>query len=144
MKRRKIFNLTQHKASEEQRSVGVVDPTDNESEEYISSTLGIKAKGMKSYIHALLTFESLPSPEEVKARAKSLAMTIPVMSSRGITRYAMIGGAPYLMAPLEKELKKRGITPLYAFSKRESVETVQPDGSTKKEMVFRHLGFVEV
>ena len=48
------------------------------------------------------------------------------------------------MAPLERELKKRGITPLYAFSLRESAEKVEADGSTTKMVVFRHKGFVEV
>ena len=32
---------------------------------------------------------------------------------------------------------------LYAFSVRESVESVEPDGSLVKKNVFRHLGFVE-
>jgi hypothetical protein len=54
----------------------------------------------------------------------------------------MIGGAPYLMAPLEVALRAHGITPLYAFSVRESVEQTQPDGSVRKIAVFRHGGFV--
>ena len=43
---------------------------------------------------------------------------------------------------LEEALMKRGIVPLYAFSRREVVETPLPDGSVKKTQVFRHLGFV--
>jgi hypothetical protein len=57
---------------------------------------------------------------------------------------AMIGGAPYLMSELEQALFERGITPLYAFSKRESVEEVTDSGETVKKTVFKHLGFVEV
>ncbi len=39
-------------------------------------------------------------------------------------------------------LAYRGITPLYAFTRRESVEEVLPDGSTRKTAVFRHAGFI--
>jgi hypothetical protein len=31
---------------------------------------------------------------------------------------------------------------VYAFSRRESTEAVQEDGSVRKVAVFRHLGFV--
>lgn len=55
---------------------------------------------------------------------------------------AMIGGAPFLMAPLEGALRTRGVIPLYAFSVRESVEEALPDGSVRKTQVFRHAGFV--
>ena len=34
------------------------------------------------------------------------------------------------------------IIPLYAFSRRESVEEWQPDGSVRKINIFRHDGFV--
>ena len=55
----------------------------------------------------------------------------------------MIGGAPYLMAPLEKELRGWGLVPVYAFSVRESTEVVQDDGSVRKVNTFRHAGWVE-
>ena len=55
---------------------------------------------------------------------------------------AMIGGAPYLMAELEKELWYRGIEPVYAFTKRESVETTDENGNVTKTAVFKHAGFV--
>ena len=45
------------------------------------------------------------------------------------------------MAPLEEALRYRGILPLYAFSRRESREETDPDGSVRKVAVFRHLGF---
>ena len=37
----------------------------------------------------------------------------------------MIGGAPYLMASLERALDAVMIQPVYSFSVRESVEAVQ-------------------
>jgi hypothetical protein len=54
----------------------------------------------------------------------------------------MIGGAPYLMAPLERSLRSVGVYPVYAFSVRESVEQTAPDGTVRKTNVFRHAGFV--
>lgn len=57
---------------------------------------------------------------------------------------AMIGGAPFFMSTLESALKSAGITPVYAFSVRDSVE--KPDGNcgVTKTNVFRHVGFVGV
>jgi len=114
-----ILNLTQHQGTPEQ---GVVEPTE------------------KGRVQALLTFSSLPSREEISERAAELAA---IAEAAGATA-AMIGGAPYLMAPLEASLRGRGIRPLYAFSVRESVETTDPDGTVRKTAVFRHKGFVEV
>ena len=54
----------------------------------------------------------------------------------------MIGGAPYLMAELEKELWHRGIEPVYSFSTRQSVESTDAEGNVTKTSVFKHIGFV--
>ena len=113
--------MTQHAASNDQIAAGVIEPSD------------------KAAVQALLTFDDLPSKAEVQERAEKLAQ---IAKDSGATT-AMIGGAPFLMAPLEAALKGRGIQPLYAFSRRESVEKTLPDGSTQKVAVFRHLGFVE-
>ena len=79
----------------------------------------------------------------MEKRARELAWLAEAYRSEGITK-VMIGGAPYFMSTLEKVLKEHGFTPLYAFSKRESIEEKMPDGSVKKVQVFRHIGFVEV
>lgn len=120
---RKIVNLTQHSSTPEQRAHGVVDLEGKEREELLE----------------LLTFNELPTQSEVRERAERIA---DLTSTHGCEA-AMIGGAPYLMGPLEAALRERGITPLYAFTKRESVEEVQPDGSVRKTAVFRHAGFIE-
>jgi hypothetical protein len=119
----KILNLTQHVPSSEQSEAGVEEP---ESE-------------TKSRIKALLDFQSPPTREEIESRSASLAE---IVSEAG-AESAMIGGAPFLMSALERALKKEGVKPLYAFSRRESVEKKQEDGSVVKTTVFRHLGFVE-
>jgi len=124
----KILNLTQHKTTPDQLTAGVVDPE----------------SPWKEGIQRALTFEDLPTPEEIQRRAEALAKIAEI--TKGIYGHdaAMIGGAPYLMSALERELRKRGIKPLYAFSKREVVEEQLPDGTVRKTQVFKHLGFVEV
>jgi hypothetical protein len=54
----------------------------------------------------------------------------------------MIGGAPFLMGPLETALRARGFSPVYAFSVRESVERTTATGAVEKTATFRHAGFV--
>ncbi len=121
-KRMKILNLTQHVATADQIAAGVVEPAD------------------KELVQALITFEQLPIAKELRAKAEALAQMV------AYDKYdtVMIGGAPFFMAPLEAALRARNIKILYAFSKRESVDEMQKDGSVKKVQVFRHAGFVEV
>ena len=116
-----ILNLTQHLASGEQISAGVIEPAD------------------KRAVSSLLTFDTAPTGEELVRRAAELAAMAATVGASA----AMIGGAPYLMAPLEKALRGAGVTPLYSFSTRESVEQSQPDGSVRKVAFFRHTGWVE-
>ena len=55
---------------------------------------------------------------------------------------ALIGGATYLIVALEAALRVRGVAALHAFSIRDVSERVGRDGATRKQVVFRHLGFV--
>jgi hypothetical protein len=55
----------------------------------------------------------------------------------------MIGGALWLMEPLADALRKAGVTPQFSFSERNSVDQVQPDGSTKKIVAHKHLAWVD-
>jgi hypothetical protein len=119
-----IINLTQHAASAEQVAAGVVDLSPADA----------------AVVRELLTFDDLPFPWQVIDRANAIAKMVLLGYGPGVS--AMIGGAPYLMAPLERCLRARGIAPVYAFSRRESVEQAQPDGSVRKVAVFRHAGFV--
>jgi predicted PhzF superfamily epimerase YddE/YHI9 len=123
-----ILNLTQHQASTEQVEAGVVDLTGADLDE----------------LKALLTFTELPREGEPEARARAIADIARRASGEvgeGEEVFAMIGGAPYLMAPLEAALAYAGIQPVYAFSVRESVETTDADGSVRKTAIFRHRGF---
>jgi len=116
-----ILNLTQHFASKEQIEEGVFEPEDKEK------------------VKKLLTFNELPSKEEIKERARLLTGIAIVEGAEK----AMIGGAPYLMSSLEKKLKEFDIQPVYAFSKR-IVEETEKDGEIIKKSIFKHIGFIEV
>lgn len=98
-------------------------------------------------LRRLLTFDDLPSRNDLISRAEAIAeLAVSILldeefqGSDPLT--AMIGGAPYLMRPLEDALSAREICPVYAFSRREVVEEHAPDGTVQKKVVFRHLGFV--
>lgn len=99
------------------------------------------APEMRVRLTSLLTFSSIPTVEEIHSRAGAVTE---LLRDSGAMRgdQAMIGGAPFFMAALERALLKAGITPVYAFSVRMSVEETQADGSIKKVAVFRHGGFV--
>ena len=112
-----ILNLTQHQASLEQKKAGVTEPAS------------------KDAIKALLTFNAIPSPEELHGRADALAE---IAEGTGVIS-AMIGGAPFFMGYLEDALRARRITPLYAFSER----VVEENSEGRKVSIFKHLGFIE-
>lgn len=121
----KILNLTQHPTTREQEANGVVDLSPKKREQLVE----------------LLTFDEIPSNEELLLRAyRIVALAKKVNSFDGV----MLGGATFFMPPLERAFRKSGIPVYYAFSKRESVETVLPNGETVKKSVFRHAGFVVV
>ena len=127
-----IVNLTQHTATPEQVAQGVVDLNDE----------------VRNALVAALTFDDLPTLAEIEDAADvvaELACQNGIAGDDGDSPWpgaAMIGGAPFLMAPREAALRSRGIEPVYAFSRRESVESIKPDGSVIKTNVFRHVGFV--
>lgn len=121
MENKKIFNLTQHVATAEQIAAGVVEPSPAD----------------KTIICQLLTFDEIPTLAEMRKRANSLGKMVPYHEFR----LAMIGGAPFFMSTLERELDFRDIKAVYAFSKRQSIdETI--DGKVVKRSVFVHAGFV--
>lgn len=135
-----ILNLTQHNATPAQITEGVVDLVGSD----------------KDLLVKLLTFDTLPTVEVIKSRAEQIAYLASDLMLEEKNNwvesgcdeddfeqyFAMIGGAPFLMGPLEVALKKFDITPIYAFSVRDSVDVKQADGSVKKTAVFNHGGFI--
>ena len=118
----KILNLTQHPASKEQKESGVFEPEDKER------------------VKEILTFSEIPAKLMLEIKAISLMM---IAKREGATT-VMIGGAPFFMSALESALINEDIHVLYAFSKRESIETTLPSGEVVKKSMFKHVGFVEV
>ena len=123
-----IINLTQHNASPEQTTAGVVD---------------VPAE-LKSDLSALLTSSTLPTKEELNEAAMKVAAMAVICCQGFEAPAAMIGGAPFFMVPLEAALRHHGIRPLYAFSERVSEEKMDADGTVRKVNIFKHKGFVEV
>ena len=149
-----IINATQHSATPEQVEAGCISSTHEEK------------------IRQWLTFDSLPSRLHIQQHASFIADLVltqaigiikdadaqgpfekHAQALAGGPAYnevvcktfhikAMIGGAPYLMSELEKELWYRGIEPVYSFSRRESVESTDAEGNVTKTSVFKHIGFV--
>lgn len=128
-----ITNLTQHPASAEQLAAGVVDLPADQRRLLVES----------------LTVDTLPTRREIADRCANIA-ALAVHNGLGgddaddpRPTAAMIGGAPWMMAELERALLDMGVRSVYAFSVRESIEQTQPDGSVRKVNVFRHAGFVD-
>jgi hypothetical protein len=121
----RIYNLTQHPATPEQKAQGVIDLPEVD----------------RRMLGHLLTFEEIPSQEEMSNRALAIVNLLADIAPGGQT--VMIGGAPFFMSTLEGILIQAGHTPVYAFSRRVSVETQNPDGSVTKTNKFVHEGFVQ-
>jgi hypothetical protein len=117
-----IINLTQHQATEDQIKAGVFNLEGN----------------LLKRLLTFLTFEEIPNYAILAASAAEIAE----IASNANAKKAMIGGAPFFMGHLEKALKEAGIQPLYAFSKREVVESTSNEGTVVKTAIFRHVGFV--
>lgn len=121
----KIVNLTQHNFTQDQLK-------DIESR-------GLEIAEVDPSFKSLLNFETLPETHIVRGRAADLS----IIAKEAGASFAMIGGAPYLMAPLEEFLFNEGIKPLYAFSVRSSEDRPKDDGTVEKISIFKHLGFIE-
>lgn len=121
-----ILNLTQHSATAEQLAAGVVDLPAEVREE----------------LSALLTFADIPSAGMLRMRGILIAGLALAEGAKPGDK-VMIGGAPFFMEELCHSLREAGLRPVFAFSRRESVEQTTPDGAVRKVAVFRHLGFVE-
>ena len=161
----RILNLTQHAATEEQTSAGVVDFTGDDRETLTrlltvpAATLvgGLARVDIQRRVDTIVSRLVLP---ELEHAARSIALSwwqageqgyAPPTGGEAFDRMtgfarnsglkAMIGGLPAMMRPLEEALVAVGVMPVYAVSERESVEQTMPDGSVRKVNVFRHVGF---
>ena len=93
----------------------------------------------REQVRSLLTFETLPTSAEVAGRAQQLAELAAGEGAEG----AMLGGVPFLMAPLQKALQQRSIRTFFAFSRRRCTEVHTADGNVEKRCLFCYEGLVE-
>ena len=120
-----IWNATQHTATADQIEQGVVD---------------LPPK-LRAQLAEFLTFEKLPTNDDLLLRGVLVTEVLLRAGAKPGSR-VLIGGAPFFMESLCTALRSVGYVPVFAFSRRESVEKVMSDGSVQKVAVFRHLGFV--
>lgn len=133
-----ILNLTQHVATPDQEAQGVINLPDE----------------LRQLVINNLTFDDIPSADEINERASNIVKAVVkyhVEQCDGVcldpeheTLSVMLGGAPFLMPALESHFKAL-MAPtkvLYAFSKRQSIETMSGN-EVQKTIVFKHVGFVE-
>ena len=118
-----ILNLTQHLATAEQREAKVFEPKN------------------KKLIAELLTFNSIPSSSAIHSRVKLLLKEVGWEREVVDFNQVLIGGAPFLMSPLEYELFQNNFLPLYSFTNR-VVEEIEKNGIVEKTSSFKHIGFV--
>ena len=118
-----ILNFTQHAATAEQVAAGVIDLMQHD----------------QAVLKSMLNFVGLPTADEIYERAYAIA----ALAENMFAETVMVGGAPFLMPVLQKALQMRGITVLYAFSERVSIEKIV-DGVVVKTNEFKHIGFIEV
>lgn len=118
----KILNLTQHQGTQDQQRAGLIDLEGEELQE----------------LKKFLTFNTPPTREKLFFAARRIVF----LARKSGCKKAMIGGAPFFMSTLEEGLKRAGITPVYAFSRRESTEEII-DGAVIKRQVFKHVSFIE-
>lgn len=163
-----IINLTQHPATLDQLLAGVVDlPPDKAARLrqlltfQVSGPTGLvsnlsAASGMaKNRAFTIVNEMLVPYLVEAGREILSFIGESPIIylddvqvlnlikpSTLGHGIFAMIGGAPFFMAPLEAAILSVGVTPVYALSDRVSIEEPLSDGSTRKTQVFKHLGFI--
>lgn len=121
-----ILNATQHQATPEQLASGIQD---------LSAEI-------RAELSKLLTFEELPSAMDLRVRSIQVTGLLLTQGAKPGDKI-MIGGAPFFMEELADTLRRTGLVPCYAFSRRESVDQPQPDGSVRKMAVFRHVGLIE-
>lgn len=129
-----IINLTQHLATPDQASAGLIDmPEDG---------------GLRAALTEALSFNHQPDQEELLRRARRV-VGIMADYAGGMTALqghkVMLGGFSALMHPLQAACLKAGMQVGYAYlGPCEWVDQLQPDGSVLKMAIFRHGGFIWV
>ena len=155
----RILNLTQHALTFEQEMEGAYTDHNHESIKKALTFTSMPTQDMVQekvielldYVHmALLDFTQMrfqnafEGLQDIGCSAEEAEECgLSAMKDAENDFAIMIGGAPYLMAPLESALKQCGFTVVYAYSERIGKEHVKDDGTVLKSFEFKHLGFYE-
>jgi len=121
----KFFNVTSHNLTEDQKKV-----VEKAGFEIVELPTGLKEQ-----------WKNVP-PDVDPAYIAQLAAAVRTFMSEQLEAYpsfALVQGEPVLCFNLA--LMADPVVPLVATTKRESIEVKQPDGSVKKESVFKHVQF---
>ena len=128
-----IVNLTKHAPED-------VSEHNESNEDFMIEDL---PPAQRDELLELSAFNGETPPEAADIRQR--AVKIATLAMYQGARFAWIGGAPYLMGPLEAELKKRGITPVYSWSRRDyMIVKDETDGAERLELYRRHEGWIRV
>ena len=144
-----IVNLTQHKATDDQRAAGVADVADSDG---LSGLLTVPAEAIVASESVLAEFLESAAAEIVSRYVVPVVVVARRDWMRGdhgdteiLTGFPrprfMVGGMPALMERLIPAIRRAGGEPVYSLSVRESMDAPQPDGSVRKVAVFRHIRF---
>ncbi len=126
-----VVNVTQHEPTSSQRDAGVIDFSPE-----------VRAELLK-----LLNIEEIETGSEMTRRASAIVRLcqaeVENLVAQGYQEPAfMLGGHPALTALIHQQMDLLGLRRCYAFSRRESVESTDPEtGKVNKQNVFLHLGF---
>jgi hypothetical protein len=123
-----VFNLTRHKATKDQKAVGIIDLP----YEYITR------------INTLSTFEPIPTSTHLIERANEIVAVLQEyirISGMYEVDSVMLGGAPYFNAVLDKVLTINGFVPCYPFTLKQSQHNIE-NNKTVSTTVYKHMGLV--
>jgi hypothetical protein len=156
----KIINLTQHASTIDQHEAGVIDLESSRKESLvrlltinegtltspcIEEEMQSRAAGIAELIWPEIQEAIMARSEDVVFEAREGRSIAAWNLMRNTPLFhVMVGGFPFLMKFLERELSRRGVQPLYATSTRIAKEVVNPDGTVTKTSKFKHIGFLEV
>jgi hypothetical protein len=153
-----ILNLTQHAATPDQLTAGVIDldparqatlrdlltvDVEKVSLSYLPDHLDSRVDGILSLIWPELrdgTYNACREAVDLYEIAEDTFAGY--NAARGPVLEAMVGGMPALVDRLVKRLRSIRCRPLYALSNRVVVEQAMPDGTVRKTAEFRHVGFI--
>lgn len=92
----------------------------------------------REYLMKLHDFnQRMPVMSEIRRRASAMAD----LAVRYGVKYAWVGGSGYLVSVLDGILRRRGITPVFSWSRRSYMSVIE-NGVARLEMYRKHSGWI--